>query len=159
MSKSKKKQTARARDQAAAAAAAAAPTELTLAPVTDVDEDDDDDDLLSPVDPDATRPQDATTGGQAVDEDLFERVSEAVHALGEDREEGEQIAWVWSGASMSVKYVEEEGDLPRRLMVAAFKRGVVYQVEGDRQLVYQAGPWEAELAAAVSASSTSDPGS
>lgn len=133
MSKSKKKQVARAREQAAAA------------PQVDLEDDDD----QAPADPDATRPQEAAAaGGSAVDEALFERLVELVHALGEDREEGDQIAWVWNGPSMAIKYVEGEDELPRRMMVAAFKRGVVFQVEGDRQLVRRTDGWEADLPSA-----------
>ena len=46
-----------------------------------------------------------------------------------------------------MKYTEPgEGEgQPARLMIAAFKQGVVLQTEGDRLVVYRAGDWEQSL--------------
>lgn len=84
-------------------------------------------------------------GATAVDEALFEQVAEAAMHAGEPREEGDRQAWVYNGETLSIKYVEEDEDAPRRLMVAAFRQGVVFQVEGDRQVVHKPGDWVALL--------------
>ena len=84
-------------------------------------------------------------GATAVDEALFEQVAEAVMLAGEPHEEGDRQAWLYNGDTLSIKYVEEDDAAPRRLMVAAFRRGVVFQVEGDRQVVHQPGDWVASL--------------
>ncbi len=86
-------------------------------------------------------------GATAVDEALFERVAEAVMLAGEPHEEGDRQVWLYNGDTLSIKYVEEDDQHPRRLMVAAFRRGVVYQVEGDRQVVHQPGDWRERLPA------------
>lgn len=84
-------------------------------------------------------------GATAVDEDLFETVAEAAMMAGEPREEGEAQAWVYNGDTLAIKYVEETDDTPRRLMVAAFRQGVVFQVEGDKQVVHRPGDWVQQL--------------
>lgn len=125
MSKSAKKQKERARAQAAEAAAAAPNAMAADAP-------------RMPASPKAA-------GATGVDEALFEKVAEAAMLAGEPREEGERQAWVYNGDTLSIKYVEEDDAHPRRLMVAAFRQGVVFQVEGDRQVVNSPGPWVDEL--------------
>jgi hypothetical protein len=73
-----------------------------------------------------------------VDEALYERVRAAVRAAGEQDEAG---AWLYNGDTVSIKLVEGDGDTPRRVLVAAFQQGVVFQVEGERQVVRRPGEW------------------
>ena len=130
MSKSAKKQTERERAQAAerAAAQGAGPEAAGTPTPAGADQ------AQPPMSPKAA-------GATAVDEALFEQVAEAAMLAGEPREEGEAQAWLYNGDTLSIKYVEEGEGTPRRLMVAAFRQGVVFQVEGDRQVVHRAGAW------------------
>jgi hypothetical protein len=154
MSKSKKKQVARERAQQAegegaiprsfappAGAAPVRPPKQAPAPAPEV---------RMPASPRAA-------SGTPVDEALFERVAEVAELVGQPLDEGERQAWAYNGDTFSIKYVEEGEDpeaQPRRLMVAAFRLGVVYQVEGDRQVVYQPGDWEARAQALLDADAT-----
>ncbi|HEY9720494.1 MAG TPA: hypothetical protein V6D47_00660 [Oscillatoriaceae cyanobacterium] len=87
----------------------------------------------------------------ALHEALYTVLVEAATRVGVMREEGEQLAYVYNGDTISLKYVEpgEEGQ-PATLMVAAFRQGVVYQAHGETQLVYKPGEWEQAIAALAS---------
>jgi hypothetical protein len=82
-----------------------------------------------------------------LNEALYDLAIRAATQAGQMREEGERLAWVFNGDAIALKYTEpgEAEDQPARLLIAAFRQGVVFQVEGERQVVYQPGPWEAEL--------------
>lgn len=131
MSKSRKKQKARERGQQDAPA----PLE-PIAPVED-DLDDEDDGEPSLALPDE-RPQDLSEG-------LFHDAIEAASRAGVMREEGDRIAYVYNGEQLSLKYVEPSDTEGAALMIAAFRRGVVFQVRDGVQVVYQPGDWEAEI--------------
>ncbi|MEB3328146.1 MAG: hypothetical protein VKQ33_02810 [Candidatus Sericytochromatia bacterium] len=77
-----------------------------------------------------------------VDEALYARVLAAVQAAGQQDGPG---TWLYNGETVSIKLVEGGADAPRRLLVAAFQLGVVYQVEGDREVVRRPGSWEEAL--------------
>lgn len=83
----------------------------------------------------APRPS-PTTG--PVDEALFEKVAASARAAGEAVDAG---TWLYNGDTLSIKLVVGDAHTPRRLLVAAFQQGVVFQVEGDRQLTRRVGPW------------------
>ncbi|MEB3196414.1 MAG: hypothetical protein VKP62_04350 [Candidatus Sericytochromatia bacterium] len=99
------------------------------------------------VDPptEATAPRDAadlpTEATSPRDEALFARLVTIATQHGEAiAQDGCQV-WVYNGDTVSIKYVEALGDAPERLMVAAFRQGVVFQVRGTRQLALRRGPW------------------
>jgi hypothetical protein len=131
MSKSKKKQTARKRAQEDV------PTELPLVEEDDFDEPDDTPSIALPE----RKPQ-------PLNEALYEQAVAAATAHGVMREEGEALAYLYNGDTLSMKFVEapEDTDEPDRLMIAAFRQGVVFQTEGQTQVVYQPGDWEQEIA-------------
>jgi hypothetical protein len=76
---------------------------------------------------------------------LHDRIVAAATRAGQMREEGERMSWVYNGDAVALKYTEGDEAQPARILVAAFRQGVVFQVEGDRQVVYQPGAWEQEL--------------
>lgn len=76
---------------------------------------------------------------------LYDAIVAAATKAGQMREEGERMSWVYNGDAVALKYTEADETQPARILVAAFRQGVVFQVEGDRQVVYQPGPWEQEL--------------
>jgi hypothetical protein len=80
----------------------------------------------------------ATPVPSPVDEALYARVRAAVRAAGDQDEAG---AWLYNGDTVSIKLVEGDAGTPRRVLVAAFQQGVVFQVEGDRQVVRRPGGW------------------
>lgn len=139
MSKSKKKQRARARAQEELQAV------VPAAPQPENDDFDEPDDG-----PSLALPEHHPT---PVDQALFDRVVAAAIHAGQMREEGDRLVYLYNADTLALKYTEPgegEGELAR-VMVAAFRQGVVYQVEGDRQLVYRPGDWEAQLAAVLEA--------
>jgi hypothetical protein len=80
-----------------------------------------------------------------LDQALYDRVVAAATRAGQMREEGDRMSYVYNGDAVAMKYTEADEKEPARVLVAAFRQGVVFQVEGDRQVVYQRGPWEQEL--------------
>jgi hypothetical protein len=78
----------------------------------------------------------------ALDEALLARVLRAVKGAGQPDGPG---TWVYNGDTLSIKLVEGDATTPRRLLVAAFQLGVVFQVEGDRQVVRRQGDWPRAL--------------
>lgn len=92
-----------------------------------------------------------------LDEPLYHALVEAATRAGAMREEGEQLAYVYNGDTLAIKYVEpgEDGQ-PATLMAAAFRQGVVYQARGETQLVYKPGDWEKGLAAIAAAEPDED---
>lgn len=119
MSKSRKKQ--RARAQAPQHTASPAPAEPTLA--------------LPEKQP------------QALNEALYERVVRTATHAGQFREEADRLVYLYNGPTIAVKYVEPSEDAGKEadILVAAFRRGVVFQVIDGQQMVYQPGDWEDEL--------------
>ncbi|MDB5099461.1 MAG: hypothetical protein JWM80_3882 [Cyanobacteria bacterium RYN_339] len=82
-----------------------------------------------------------------LDQGLYDRVVAAATKAGQLREEGDRLTWVYNGDAVAMKYTEpgEAENEPARVLVAAFRQGVVFQVEGETQLAYQPGAWELEL--------------
>src|SRR4051812_15254520 len=76
---------------------------------------------------------------------LYDRVVAAATKAGQMREEGDRLTWVYNGDAVAMKYTEPDEQAPARILVAAFRQGVVFQVEGEKQVAYQPGPWELEL--------------
>lgn len=130
MSKSRKKQRARAQNQQDAVVAHLTKT----VPVAETA-------------PEVTPPASPEKPAQPLNQALYDLAVAAATNAGQMREEGDRLSWVYNGDALAMKYTEpgDEDSSPARLMVAAFRRGVVFQVEGERQVVYQAGDWEAEL--------------
>lgn len=89
----------------------------------------------------ASAPADAP----GLDPALYERLVAIVSDIGEEREEGDRLAYVYNGDAISAKYVEGNDDEPASLLVAAFKLGVVLQVRGDQLVRYQPGAWLQQL--------------
>jgi hypothetical protein len=147
MSKSKKKQ--RARERSKDELGNTEPAPLTVIPLAPTDAANDDGADLD--DPDDQEPALALPDHKdmPLDQQLFDRAVTAAIQAGQMREEGDRLCYLFNGESVAMKYTEpgEEDGQPARLLIAAFRQGVVFQVEGDRQVVYQPGPWERELEA------------
>jgi hypothetical protein len=147
VSKSKKKQAARKRategglvpdGPQVVEAYLAAPDEAAGddAPDAEFDEFDDGPSLALP-----------TKQAQPLNEALYEKALAAVTGHGVMRDEGDALSYLYNGDTLSMKFTEGAegtGD-PDRLMIAAFRKGVVFQTEGETQVVYQPGDWEAEI--------------
>lgn len=143
MSKSKKKQTARKR---AADGAPGAPEMELESTVPALEPELEDDEFDEPDDgPSLALPE---KQAQPLNETLYEQAVAAATAHGVMREEGESLAYLYNGETLSLKFVEaaEGTDEPDRLMIAAFRQGVVFQTEGQTQVVYKPGEWEQEIA-------------
>ncbi|MEB3285011.1 MAG: hypothetical protein VKN33_06980 [Candidatus Sericytochromatia bacterium] len=72
---------------------------------------------------------------------LQARIIDAVTTHGEAHREGEVTTWLYNGDTLSIKYVAAGPTQPLRLMVAAFRQGVVFQIEGEQQQVLKRGEW------------------
>jgi hypothetical protein len=72
---------------------------------------------------------------------LQARIVAAVMAHGEAHTENEIETWLYNGDTLSIKYVAPTGTQPLRLMVAAFRQGIVFQVEGETQQALKRGDW------------------
>lgn len=83
------------------------------------------------------------TPPQPVDAALLARVAAAAEAVGNRVEEGDRVLYLYNGETLAIKYVASPEP---SALVAAFRLGVVFQVEGDRQLRYAPGDWEEDLA-------------
>jgi hypothetical protein len=147
MSKSKKKQRARERSKEELSgpdATLETVIPLATAPTVDDNLDDDFDDEEAGAPPALGLPE---RKDMPIDQVLFDRAVAAAINAGVMREEGDRLCYLFNGESIALKYTEpgEEDDQPARLLIAAFRQGVVFQVEGDRQVVYQPGNWEQEL--------------
>jgi hypothetical protein len=81
----------------------------------------------------------------AADPALQARIIKAVTTHGESHTEGEIETWLYNGETLSIKYVAPTASQPLRLMVAAFRQGIVFQVEGATQQVLKRGEWVASL--------------
>lgn len=143
MSKSKKKQAARKRTAEGASSAPEMELESTvpaLEPELEDDDFDEPDDTPSLAMPEKQ--------AQPLNEALYEQAVAAATAHGVMREEGEALAYLYNGETLSMKFVEapEGTEEPDRLMIAAFRQGVVFQTEGHSQVVYKPGDWEREIA-------------
>jgi hypothetical protein len=90
---------------------------------------------------------------QPLNQAVFDLAVQAATNQGVMREEGERLSYLYNGEALAVKYVEPGpgGQPGASVMVAAFKRGVVYQVNDGRQVVYQPGDWEQNLQALAAA--------
>lgn len=137
MSKSRKKQQARKRETATREGEALE-HHVHAAPLLDAEEDERDDTPALALPEKREMP---------LDQALFDRVVATATRAGVMREEGDRLVYLYNGDTVALKFVEpgEGADEPARILVAAFRQGVVYQVEGDRQVVYRPGPWEAAL--------------
>jgi hypothetical protein len=71
---------------------------------------------------------------------LYESIVSTLKRVGEQQAEGDRNAWIYNGEALAMKHLE-----PDSLLVAAFKQGVVFQSQGDRQIIYKPGAWEAVL--------------
>lgn len=76
---------------------------------------------------------------------LQARIVEAVTTHGESHSDGDITTWLYNGDTLSIKYVAPTATQPLRLMVAAFRQGVVFQVEGETQQVLKRGDWVESL--------------
>lgn len=128
MSKSRKKQKARERAQQEQPSEALEPVEV----------DEDEDDGVEALELPELRPQ-------ALSEGIFHEAVEAAGRCGVMREEGDRIAYLYNGPELSMKYVEPSDTEGATMMIAAFRRGVVFQVRDGVQVVYQPGEWEEEI--------------
>lgn len=141
MSKSRKKQKARERGHAEFGPPAQEPSEVLESVIPGiveelpVEEDDDDE-------PELALPEQRE---QALDESLFHDAIEAATRAGVMREEGDRLTYLYNGDTLSLKYMEPTDTEGAFLLIAAFRRGVVFQVRNGKQVVYQPGDWEAEI--------------
>jgi hypothetical protein len=82
-----------------------------------------------------------------LDRVLYDRICDTVRAWGVSALEGGRLTHVYNGETLSIKYVAGDAADGRgeRVMVEAFRQGIVFQMEDGQLLVQMSGAWVEQL--------------